>query len=239
MKYAEAQERVFRGRYCVNRGTGQEGTATRPTTAASTRETSRNRSMQTQMALFLGLVLLGGGQPEQDSSPSDRPAPVAEQAEAPAPADASCCEPSCCDSCGRGCGHESVCCWMIREMCLGPLFHGDCNMVPHSAYYPELHGYYYFRPYHYSHIRQHQEFVSSFGEDPRAPYANGIFQQVYRQMSGSPKSSLRPFRIPQAAKSPRSQTQSQAAIQQVSHRRVVAPAKPRTPRRSPILSRRK
>ncbi len=202
--------------------------------------------MQAQMALFLGLVLLGGGQPEQDSSPSDKPAPVAEQAETSEAVDASCCEP-CCPSCGKRCGHESVCCWMIREMCLGPLFHGDCNMVPHSAYFPELHGYYYFRPYHYSHIRQHQEFVSSFGEDPRAPYANTVFQQVYKQLENKPAGSL-PRMDSRAVQKHRKQqpaVASRPAVRQVSLQRVVTPTvkraakKQTSKKRAPVLSRRK
>ncbi len=198
--------------------------------------------MQTQMVVFLGLVLLGGGQPADDRSPSDAPAPVAQQTE---PAEApSCCAP--CDHCchhGR-CGHESVCRWMIREMCLGPLFHGDCNMVPHTAYFPELHGYYYFRPYHYSHIRQHQEFVSSFGEDPRAPYANTIFQQVYKQMTAKGSGSAAPQRLPfpaakAKAKEDRSvQKSTRAVVKRVSHRRVVSRPANR-PSRKPVLSRRK
>ena len=190
--------------------------------------------MQTQMALFLGLVLLAGGQPGQDSSPSDKPAPVAKQVETPEVVDASCCEP-CCPSCGSRCGHESVCCWMIREMCLGPLFHGDCNMVPHAAYFPELHGYYYFRPYHFSHIRLHQEFVSSFGEDPRAPYANTVFQQVYRQLQAKPSGSHRLRAFPHATGLQQPSHSGRPAIRPVSLH--VFPS--RKAKHKPVLSRKK
>ena len=43
-----------------------------------------------------------------------------------------------------------------------------------------MHGYYYFRPYHHSHVTQ-QQMVTAWGGDPRNPYANEIFQRVYAQ----------------------------------------------------------
>jgi hypothetical protein len=54
-------------------------------------------------------------------------------------------------------------------------------MHQHHAYFPPLHGYYYFRPYHHSHIPTHQQRVATWGEDPRHPYANKIFQRVYAE----------------------------------------------------------
>ena len=42
-----------------------------------------------------------------------------------------------------------------------------------------MHGYYYFRPYHHSHIARHQTLVAGWGGDPRNPYSNAIFQTVY------------------------------------------------------------
>jgi hypothetical protein len=52
-------------------------------------------------------------------------------------------------------------------------------MPQHHAYFPVLHGYYYFRPYHPSHIPLHQQRVAGWGEDPRNPYSNDIFRRVY------------------------------------------------------------
>ncbi len=69
----------------------------------------------------------------------------------------------CCDPCGSGC----------RGKC------AMCRMFPHYAYYPAMHGYYYFRPYHHSHLATQQAFVMRFGGDPRHPYANEVFGQVY------------------------------------------------------------
>ena len=151
--------------------------------------------MSSYLALLIGLALLGGApQDQQDTSPSDLPS-VHDQIEEAAGTD--CCSGAegcgpcghgcakgahpCCDPCGghRGCLADAY------HMCLRPLFHGDCDMVPHYHYLPELHGYYYLRPYHFTHVQRHQEFVSSYGGDPRAPYANTLFQQIYQQMSNS------------------------------------------------------
>ncbi len=139
--------------------------------------------MNSHLATLLGLVLLGVG-PQEESSPSDMPpAPqaveevqssdLAEQTEHLTGLCDACCEGGCC---------EDEHCWTCYQMCLRPLFHGDCDMFPHYSYFPEAHGYYYFRPYHFLHIEHHKTFVASFGEDPRAPYANTIFQQVYKDM---------------------------------------------------------
>lgn len=75
-----------------------------------------------------------------------------------------------CNSCGCGdceCGHG--CC------------HACCQMPQHHAYYPAMHGYYYFRPYHHAHLQQQKLSAVSWGEDPRAPYANQVFQRVYQE----------------------------------------------------------
>jgi hypothetical protein len=57
---------------------------------------------------------------------------------------------------------------------------GTCAMPPHYAYFPQMHGYYYFRPYHPSHVALHRDMARQWGGDPRNPYDNAIFQQVYR-----------------------------------------------------------
>ncbi len=56
-----------------------------------------------------------------------------------------------------------------------------CDMPPHYAYYPPLHGYYYFRPYNHAHIPQQQQLVEYWGGDPRNPYANEVFKRVYAE----------------------------------------------------------
>jgi hypothetical protein len=75
-----------------------------------------------------------------------------------------------CDCCGSGCGGHPLSC------------RSTCDMPPHTPYLPELHGYYYFRPYNYTHVAEHQAFVKGFGADPRNPYSDGIFKKVYEQL---------------------------------------------------------
>lgn len=55
------------------------------------------------------------------------------------------------------------------------------NAIPHYAYFPCDHGYYYFHPYNVSHIALHQSIATSWGIDARNPYSNEIFQKVYAQ----------------------------------------------------------
>jgi hypothetical protein len=76
--------------------------------------------------------------------------------------DAGCCA---CGTCGPLCGGT----------CAG------CNMGQHHFYFPPLHGYYYFRPYHHSHVRRQQMLVQSWGGNPAHPYANEVFEAVYQQ----------------------------------------------------------
>lgn len=89
------------------------------------------------------------------------------------------CETDCCDSdycCeGSGCGCGGGC----GGGCLGN--NSRCQMHQHYPYYPAMHGYYYFRPYHPRHVREQQGVASLWGEDPRVPYANTVFQRVYAQ----------------------------------------------------------
>lgn len=59
-------------------------------------------------------------------------------------------------------------------------------MVQHLAYPPEAHGWYYFRPYNFGQLRDLQEATSSWGGDPRNPYADDIFRQVYSQSASKP-----------------------------------------------------
>jgi hypothetical protein len=79
------------------------------------------------------------------------------------------CDDPCCRRCG-GSGRAG------RRM-IG----STCNMGQHHAYFPPMHGYYYFHPYHHSHVREHQTFAQLWGEDPANPYSNRLFQTVYQQ----------------------------------------------------------
>jgi hypothetical protein len=81
-----------------------------------------------------------------------------------------CCDSNyCCEGSGCGCGGG----------CLGN--DTRCQMHQHYPYYPAMHGYYYFRPYHPRHVREQQGVAALWGEDPRVPYANAVFQRVYAQ----------------------------------------------------------
>ena len=87
--------------------------------------------------------------------------------------------PACCGTCACHSGH----------CCLG-LTCSPCNMLPHYPYFPAMHGYYYFRPYHHSHVAQQQLTVTAWGGDPRNPYANRIFEQVYAQYEADQAAAL-------------------------------------------------
>ncbi len=56
-----------------------------------------------------------------------------------------------------------------------------CMMGNRLLYDAPLQGYYYFHPYHHSHIRTHQMFGELWGEPPENPYANQVFQRIYQQ----------------------------------------------------------
>jgi hypothetical protein len=53
------------------------------------------------------------------------------------------------------------------------------DMPPHTPYRALPAEYYYFRPYNILHIPAHQEEVITYGEDPRMPYANRVFDDIY------------------------------------------------------------
>ncbi len=57
--------------------------------------------------------------------------------------------------------------------------HTTGDMYPHFAYYPTFHGYYYFRPYSYTAVAEHQRFATCIGLDPRMPYTLSGFDRIY------------------------------------------------------------
>ena len=58
-------------------------------------------------------------------------------------------------------------------------------MIPHIAYINPLSSYYYFRPYQAFHVRAQQDEVVTYGGDPRNPYANLLFQNLYAELEAS------------------------------------------------------
>ena len=77
-----------------------------------------------------------------------------------------------------GCIRQSLCdCCSERYKC-----RSTCNMYPHYPYFPAFHGYYYFRPYNYSHVPVQKDIALAFGEDPTAPYAGALFDRLYAEL---------------------------------------------------------
>jgi len=63
-------------------------------------------------------------------------------------------------------------------------FSSTCDMIQHYSYFPKNHGYYYYRPYNYIHVLEHQYQALSLGGDPRAPYLGRMFDKVYEEYAG-------------------------------------------------------
>lgn len=63
------------------------------------------------------------------------------------------------------------------------------NMTQHFPYVAEPKNYYYFRPYNWFHILDQQKEVVLYGGDPRHPYANDLFQEVYQEIEAASDSS--------------------------------------------------
>lgn len=88
------------------------------------------------------------------------------------------CHGDCGYGCGCGCGDggHGCCLCGIRLM-------STCGLIPHYAYQPAYHGYYYFRPYNYSSIEQQKQLSVAMGGDARAPYATPMFKPVYESFA--------------------------------------------------------
>jgi len=84
-----------------------------------------------------------------------------------------------CDACGDG--YQWQRCTCQGGYCR-TLFAPRCNMPQHHPYYTCPQSYYYFRPYNGFHIPPQQAVAASFGEDPRLPYANTLFRNLYNEL---------------------------------------------------------
>ena len=95
-----------------------------------------------------------------------------------------------CAPCGIGCGIGGcclgTCCSCLGKCCCGLgnhcLMRSTGDLVQHMPHFGTTHGYYYFRPYHVMHVFSQQELATRWGGDPRNPYDNTMFQNVYQQM---------------------------------------------------------
>lgn len=79
------------------------------------------------------------------------------------------------DCCGSSCGG----CGCLHGCCL---LKSTGDLVQHMPHFGTTHGYYYFRPYHVMHVFSQQELATRWGGDPRNPYDNTMFQNVYQQL---------------------------------------------------------
>ncbi|MCA9246126.1 MAG: hypothetical protein KDA42_03395 [Planctomycetales bacterium] len=70
-------------------------------------------------------------------------------------------------------------CQGARHPLHGTLFHSTCDMHQHLPYCSRPNSYYYFRPYQIEHVAIQQEFVRSYGGNPKHPYENSVFDRVY------------------------------------------------------------
>lgn len=123
----------------------------------------------------------------------------------------------CCGGHGhcRGCAHCGGCvgCGLFCDDGLPCPWETTCNLVPHTPYYMKPKTYYYFRPYNWAHVWQQSEWAASWGGDPRHPYANEVFERVYRQLEEA-----QPLPSPMQNESP---FKDEPAVQGASH---VSPA---------------
>lgn len=89
------------------------------------------------------------------------------------------CESAGC-ACGDGCsgGCDDGCGQLMRY----DLRHPPTNMVPHLPYDAQPKTYYYFRPYNWMHIHQHQGEAAIWNAPAGNPYSNKIFQDVYESI---------------------------------------------------------
>ena len=90
------------------------------------------------------------------------------------------CAASSCQSCDGCCQHGCLigCGFWTRHGLPRP-FKAPGNMYQRMPYHAEG-AYYYFRPYNYTQIPVQQAEAVSFGASPGLPYANDMFEQVYR-----------------------------------------------------------
>lgn len=99
---------------------------------------------------------------------------------------AGCCSDGCqpwvsgCPSCPNGMGGLGcpTCMYADDDGCICKL-NSTYDLYPHFAYYPRYHGYYYFRPYSYQSIAEHQQIAACMGLDPRMPYSLSGFDRIY------------------------------------------------------------
>lgn len=96
----------------------------------------------------------------------------------------SACNTGCYSGDGSGCSQCDCKGPSKWKLCKHTLHHAfkcrcDCDLIPHYAYYPEYHGYYYFLPYNHMHLAQHIGYAMSWGGSATSPYAEPHFTSIY------------------------------------------------------------
>jgi len=84
--------------------------------------------------------------------------------------------------CGYGSGHQGNHCGKMHKKhwcCI----HSTGDMYPHFPYYPEHHGYYYFRPYNYTNVLLHQSQGLQLGVNPGNPYSVSMLNPLFEQFA--------------------------------------------------------
>jgi hypothetical protein len=84
---------------------------------------------------------------------------------------------TCPDQAGDGAAESGSRC---GRCCRYAHLHSTFDLYPHYAYPPEHHGYYYYRPYNYVHVLEHQSSVVRLGGDPKNPYSVRMFDAIER-----------------------------------------------------------
>ena len=118
--------------------------------------------------LFLGLCLIGGASEGVTAGQLS-----AECCGSGVNCDHSCfaCQPSCDHSC-----FLSRKCACLKHCLQTHFLDSTCDMYQHYPYFPENHGYYYFRPYNWEHYSQDTPRLLGLGY--AAPYAEDGFREL-------------------------------------------------------------
>jgi hypothetical protein len=96
------------------------------------------------------------------------------------------------ESCDTPCDTDPASCRKCKknlmDRCFGPAYRGAMlypDMPPHVPYFPINNGYYYFRPYNYTHIEKQRAEAVELGLNSQAPYGSGPFDEIYHALENS------------------------------------------------------
>jgi hypothetical protein len=134
---------------------------------------------------------------------------VAASPQAGAPQAGAACAPACGHALGGHCGPLGGCplggcggcggcgCWEKLSRCVHCM-----NGMPQRFPYPNPDwGYYFFRPYNYTVLREQQAEIVAMGGNPIQPYDNRFFERIYQEVEALPAASPvpEPYPVPPPA----------------------------------------